>query len=187
MSEFTERENDGVVILNRRLYEIRSYLENIPEMAGPDLVERHLSYILGLQRVQGNIYLRTSFLGCLLAKQYLVSRFTMIPFDISMKPQGSPGLDIDEQTTTGERVIGEIKTTEPYGATDLGAQQKASFKKDFDKLNREKAQHKFFFLTSKKSYEITMSKMREKIPEVEVVLLGEQGEEHNIESKAGMS
>lgn len=172
MSDFTDRENDGIAALNRRLYEIRSYLEEIPEGTGALVAETHLSYLLGLQRIQGNIYLNTSFLGCLLAKKYLISRFDMVPFDISIKPQGSPGLDIDERTISGERVIGEIKTTEPYGATDFGAQQKSSFQKDFDKLNREEASHKFFFLTSTRSFEITNSKLRQKIPKVEVVLLG---------------
>src|SRR5271166_4986649 len=97
----------------------------------------------------------------------------MRPFDVGLKPQGAPGLDIDEQTIDGRRVVAEIKTTTPYSLTDLGSQQRASFVGDFKKLNAAAADLKFFFVTDRSSFELMRMKYARQIPGVRIVLLPE--------------
>jgi hypothetical protein len=108
-----------------------------------------------------------------MAKNYLAQRFDIKEFDISIKPQGAPGLDIDLKTANDERIIGEIKTTVPYSGakSDLGAKQKETFKHDFDKLNTTAAHHKFFFVTDRATFEVVQRRYIEQIPGVKVVLL----------------
>jgi hypothetical protein len=49
-----------------------------------------------------------------MAKANLVREFGEIDnFDVSAKPKGVPGLDIDIRTRIGKCIIGEIKTTVP--------------------------------------------------------------------------
>jgi hypothetical protein len=71
----------------------------------------------------------------------------------------------------GERIVGEIKTTVPYGKNDLGAQQKTTFRKDFKKLNEANAPHKFFFVTSRRTFEIMQARYAHLIPDVQIILL----------------
>lgn len=125
--------------------------------------------------IQGNTSNDLSFLACLLAKSYLSKRLEISDFDAAAKPQGATGLDIDLITADGRHVIAEIKTTIPYSEAknDLGAQQKASFKKDFDKLNKAQADNKFFFVTDLKTYNIVKQRYAKFIPGVEIILLTE--------------
>jgi hypothetical protein len=74
-------------------------------------------------------------------------------------------------TIDGKRVIGEIKTTTPYKGNELGAQQQATFVKDFKKLLAPSAEFKFFFVTDPAAYEVMERKYKPQIPGVEVVLL----------------
>jgi hypothetical protein len=92
-----------------------------------------------MKAIVGNASNDMSFIAALMAKDYLYSTLPMVDYDAGLKPQGAPGLDIDERTSDGRRVVGEIKTTTPYNGPDLGAQQKAMFAKDFDKLNAASA------------------------------------------------
>lgn len=104
-------------------------------------------FLLAMKEISGNTSNAMSFVASLMAKEYLSARLPMQTFDVAAKAQGAPGLDIDERTADGRRVIGEIKTTIPYMANDLGAQQKVTFRKDFDKLRNTEADFKFFFVT----------------------------------------
>jgi hypothetical protein len=128
-------------------------------------------FIAQIRAIQGNISNDQSFLSTLLAKAYLMRRFNLAEFDAAEKAQGTPGLDIDVSTEIGERIVGEIKTTIPYGMRDLGAQQKRTFREDFAKLNAAEARYKFFFVTSRKTFEIVQQRYAAEIPEVEIVLL----------------
>jgi len=116
-----------------------------------------------------------SFIAALMAKEYLGTVMSLRPFDIGDKPQGAPGLDLDELTIDGRRVVAEIKTTTPYQGNDLGAAQKAAFEKDFVKLNAASADLKYFFVTDRKTFEIVSRKYSKRLPGVNVVLLP-QGE-----------
>lgn len=68
-------------------------------------------------------------------------------------------------------MVGEIKTTMPYGTNDLGSAQKAAFSKDFSKLNAASAGHRFLFVTERRTFELMRRKYASRIPGVSVVLL----------------
>lgn len=66
-----------------------------------------------------------------MAQEYLCEQHTFDDLDITSKAQGAPGLDIDEKTLDGKRIIGGIKTNNPYKENDLGANQKNHLRKIF--------------------------------------------------------
>jgi hypothetical protein len=112
------------------------------------------SYLAQLKEELGNVNNQISFVATLLAKTYLMANFDLYPFDAATKAQGAPGLDIDVETKTGQRIIAEIKTTHPYKENDLGANQLESFQKDAEKLHRTNADIKFFFVTDSQTFSI---------------------------------
>ena len=116
-------------------------------------------YLAQFKDELGNVYNQISFVATLLAKSYLMDNFDLIAFDAAEKAQGASGLDIDAKTKNGQRIIAEIKTTHPYKDNDLGAQQVTSFKKDAEKLHRESADIKFFFVTDSQTFKV-MKKTR---------------------------
>ncbi len=134
-------------------------------------------YLAKAKLLLGNLNLSVSFAGSLMAKEYLVAKFPMAPFDVAQKPQGAPGLDIDAKTTEGARVVGEIKTTDPYLIEDLGAAQRTEFRKDFEKLRIAKADYKFFFVTERRTFDAMKKKYAREIPGITIVLLT-TGEEY---------
>jgi hypothetical protein len=111
------------------------------------------------------------FTACLLAKDYLIKILSIKPCDAALKPQGASGLDIDEQTTFGERIIAEIKTTEPYLTADFGASQKKGILDDIKKLQAARADHKFLFVTCPSSFDIIKHKYLHLLEGIKVVLL----------------
>jgi hypothetical protein len=136
-----------------------------------DDAEAWFEFVAGIRDIQGNVSNDQSFLATMLVKRYLMSRFNLVDFDAAGKAQGAPGLDIDVRTVDGDRIVGEIKTTVPYERNDLGAQQKTAFQKDFKKLNEADATRRFFFLTSRRTFEIVMARYADLIPDVETILL----------------
>ncbi len=124
-----------------------------------------------MKEITGNASNGMSFVAALMAKDYLYRVLPMQSFDAAAKAQGAPGLNIDERTVDGSRVIGEIKTTTPYMGNDLGAQQKVTFKKDFEKLNNTQADYKFFFVTDPMTFRIVKHKYLSQLPGVSIVLL----------------
>ena len=154
------------------------------ERANPALysaVAEWYGYLEAMKIITGNASNDMSFVAGLMAKDYLVRKLPMRSFDMAAKPQGASGLDIDERTLHGKRVVAEIKTTTPYGTYDLGAQQQATFKKDFAKLNAADADHKFFFVTDKRTFDLMKRKYSVQIPGVTIVLLPSD-EEHTARS-----
>ena len=154
------------------------YLAESTQPPNEDLDE-WFEFIAGFNRLQGNLSIDQSFVATLLAKRYLLDRFPISSFDAADKSQGAPGLDIDIVTDEGQRIISEIKTTVPYAIehNDLGAHQKESFGNDFKKLNREEADHKFFFVTDRDTYDIVRARYATQIPGVEIVLLTKESAE----------
>src|SRR5215217_2277489 len=127
--ELTPAEQRYLETIDRRLDEIRSLLD---ERANPTLrsaAAEWYGYLEAMKIITGNASNDMSFVAGLMAKDYLVRKLPMRSFDVAAKAQGAPGLDIDERTLHGKRVVAEIKTTSPYGAYDLGAQQQSTFKK----------------------------------------------------------
>ena len=134
-------------------------------------------FLSSLRQIQGNLSNDVSFAATLLAKIYLQAKFSLT-FDAAEKPQGAPGIDIDVKAPDGSRIVGEIKTTVPYQINDFGAQQAASFKKDFIKLAAADAKHKFLFVTDARAFEfLKKPKYLALIPGIRVVNLT-SGAEH---------
>lgn len=136
-----------------------------------------LSFLSGMKAIVGNSDNDVSLVATILARDWLCAYLPMRWFDAVAKAQNAPGLDVDEQTASGERVVGELKTTEPYKATDFGSAQIDSIRKDFVKLNAAEAAHRFFFVTTRRAFEILSRKYSSEIPQVTIVLLP-SGETH---------
>lgn len=136
--------------LAARLDRVRAHLSAAPVPTATDPVAL-FRMLATLRELQGNISNDVSFAATLMVKDFLSARLGAT-FDAAEKPQGAPGMDIDLRTPTGARIVGEIKTTVPYQANDFGAQQTASFKKDFAKLAGAVADHKFLFVTDSRAY-----------------------------------
>lgn len=127
--------------------------------------------LVGAKRILGNFDNDVSFVATLMAKQFLSQRHPSLMFDVSLKAQSAPGLDIDEVTPEGERVIAEIKTTIPYGETEFGAQQKSMFYKDFEKLAAADAPYRYFIVTEEKAFEVVKRRYLSRLEGVTVALL----------------
>lgn len=158
--------------ISNKLLEARAFLNNA-DLEGFSKVDAMAQFELlkGLRRLIGNVDIDMSFLGCLLIKEFLQGRHDLPDLNMALKAQGSPGLDVDELTAYGKRIIGELKTTYPYKENDLGAQQKNSFLKDFEKLQSTEALHKYFFVTELKTFEIVCNKYYQYLQGVHIVLL----------------
>lgn len=158
--------------LSNKLIEAKTFINNtdVDGFSKVDIIEQ-FELLKGLRRILGNIDNDMSFLGCLLIKAFLQSRHDFPELNMALKAQGSPGLDIDEMTADGKRVIGELKTTYPYKENDLGAKQKNSFLKDFEKLQRNDAEYKYFFLTERQTFDIVCAKYLNHLQGVHIVLL----------------
>jgi len=173
MKTLTQSERAYLESLQVRWCGMREYLAAV-ELDFTSGTEAWLRALGDFRKVQGNISNPISFLACLLAKDYLAKRFDVSNFDAASKAQGAPGLDIDF-IADKERIIGEIKTTVPYSGAknDFGAQQKMSFRADFLKLGRETADHKFLFVTNRRTHEIILRKYSHELLGVEIVLLSD--------------
>jgi hypothetical protein len=121
------------------------------DLAEPPEPKAWVQFLAKLREIQGNVSNDVSFAATLMAKEYLSRKFG-VTFDAAKKPQGPAGIDIDIPTNSGERVIGEIKTTVPYHRQDFGAEQAKNFKGDFVKLASTTAMHKFLFVTDTRAY-----------------------------------
>jgi len=129
------------------------------------------NYIVKIKKILGNFDNDISYIACLMAKEFLISRHSVEDLDVSLKPQSAPGLDIDTITNTGDRIIAEIKTTIPYLKNDLGAQQKNMFLKDFHKLNNNDATFKYFIVTEKAAYNVVQKRYSKYLNNKILVLL----------------
>jgi hypothetical protein len=135
------------------------------------------AFLSTLRQIQGNLSNDVTFVANLLAKRYLQNAFG-VDFDAAAKAQGAPGLDIDVLARDGSRIVAEVKTTVPYQPGDFGAQQAASFKRDFAKLVQAEAKYRFLFVSEPSAFEVvTRPKYTKLIPGVRIVSLS-NGAEH---------
>ncbi|MEK5233848.1 hypothetical protein MHB42_19320 [Lysinibacillus sp. FSL K6-0232] len=171
-NKLSKEELNYIESLSNKLDEIRDSLTGnlTSDFANKGVIEQ-FEAMKGFRRMIGNIDNDLSFLGCLLMKEFLIQRHSCFGLNVALKPQGSPGLDVDETTTDGKRIIGELKTTYPYKENDLGANQKANFIKDFEKLQQNDADYKYFFLTETKTFDIVRSKYSHHLKGIHLVLL----------------
>jgi hypothetical protein len=152
MMSLTDSEARSIVAIADNVERLRQFFQDVEAPSTENPPEEWLRYLVAMKRTMGNTSNWLSFVACLLAKNYLHACLQMTEFDVSLKPQGAPGLDIDAMTVMGERVVAEIKTTIPYNHSRLGAAQRSSFQADFDKLSSAVAEHKFLFVTDKSTY-----------------------------------
>jgi len=187
MNIYTENEETYLKRIKERLTKLKSFLNTLNLEDDSELTDWYEG-LSEIKTIQGNSNNDVSFIACVMAKGYLAKKFRIGTFDVAEKPQGANGLDIDLLTEGGERVVGEIKTTTPYSGAknDFGAKQKESFKHDFDKLNNIPADHKFFFLTDSKSFELVQKKYAKLIANVNVVLLTPQIKKRHFGSAKGL-
>ena len=66
---------------------------------------------------------------------------------------------------------------------DLGAQQKSSFKKDFEKLNSAQADYKFFFVTDDKAFKLMRERYASQLQNVTIANLVTE-EEYVVDTTA---
>lgn len=165
-------ETDYIKKLSDKMDRTKDYL--IAERAA-NLSEKSLlsqfETINQFRKMIGNINSDLNFLGCLMIKEYLEMHYSFSELNIALKPQGFPGFDIDERTLDGKRIIGELKTAYPNSENDLGANQRNHFIRDFEKLQKTIADHKYFFVTEPKTYEIIQNKYSYHLQGITLVLL----------------
>lgn len=168
----TPHERAALEEVGRRIDLLADHLTKRPRPSDPASLADWFGYLDAMKAIVGNADNDASLVAALMAKEFLCRNLAMRPFDAAAKSQSAPGLDIDERTLEGARVTAEIKTTEPCGPRgDLGSNQKIKFREDFDKLNTADAAHRFFFVTSPRTFELMKRKYAREIPEVVVVLL----------------
>jgi hypothetical protein len=143
----TEGERNALETMQKRIEELRAFLSQNETPDALDPSECWFAHLLGISTILGNFSNNLSLVACVMAKEYLERTLPMRPIDVAHKPQGAPGLDFDELTIDGARVIGELKTTVPYAGSRFGAAQATSLKKDFAKLQAHEADYKFMFVT----------------------------------------
>jgi hypothetical protein len=157
--------------IGERIASLRNLLNASPEPEPDAPTGDWFAYLSQVKAIQGNTDNLLAFVTTLMARDYLVRRLTVRPFDVAAKPQGASGLDIDTVTGNGQRIIAEIKSTVPRKGNRLGAAQVQTWRKDFDKLNRESAAYKFFFVSDRAAFDVARELYAEEIPGVTVVLL----------------
>lgn len=156
--EFTDKEEAGLAVAALCLDGLREYLQTQSTPALNASPEEWFGVLMNVKSILGNFNNLSSFVACLLAKDYLTHHLPMTAFDVAEKPQGANGLDIDELTLSGARVIGEIKTTTPRQADKIEAEQMKSFYRDFAKLQNTAAEHKFMFVTHSRTYDALLKR-----------------------------
>jgi hypothetical protein len=162
-------EESAIADLERKLESMRSLLA----LPTPGSLEEWNNYMARLKSAMGNLNNDASFIVCLLAKRYLMAHHHIHRYDAALKPQGAPGLDIDVTTVEGERIVGEVKTTEPYGEHDFGSAQRSAIRNDLRKLQAESAAHKYLFVSSQRTYDIITRKYASMTAGIHVVMLGD--------------
>jgi len=170
LNELTHAEKAYCAAIADRIRRLRKHLADA-DLCDPPDARRWYKFLAALKAIQGNTNNDLSFIATLLAKAWLIERFSIPKLDAAGKPQGAGGLDIDVKTADEKRIIAEIKNTVPYGSGDFGAAQKREFQKDFAKLNGAVAYRKFLFITDRRAFGLLRGKYAHEIPGVEVVLL----------------
>ena len=166
----TPHEQSIMQNIERRLKEMHTHLSQ--ETPSLEDSAAWFTYLAELKAIQGNSSNHLSFIGILLAKQYLAECYGLTDFDAAEKPQGAPGIDIDVQLPDGRHLVAELKTTNPYKENDFGAMQRKMIKKDFVKLSGAKADIKLFLVTDPDTFLFMQkNKYRYMVQSITVVLL----------------
>lgn len=129
---------------------------------------KNFEFLIGLKNFIGNIDNRIHDSAMVLVEDFLkVTHPEIEDWDFKMGSQN--GLDIEGSIDGIHRVIGELKTTKPYGTTDFGAQQKATILNDLERLESNDIEYKYFFVIDSNSLDILLKKYHDKFPTVNMV------------------
>lgn len=164
LSLHSERDRAALEGIAEKLTRVAAVLAASPRPDAASPAGLWLEALTQLKAVVGNNSDDLAFIGRLLAKEYLRRLFSIEDYDAASKPRNTRGLPLDVQTTSGERVIAEIKTTTPFYESNLGEKQREVFDRDFGRLNATAADHKFFFITDPRLYEIVTTRYAHLIP-----------------------
>lgn len=144
----------------------------------------NLDYLIQIKRTIGNINNRIHSSAIQLAELYLIDKFPEVE-SWESKEGSESGIDIVGKKDGKPFVIGELKTTYPYGQTDFGAQQKNTIKKDLQRLEDAYVPHKYFFIINKESFDILHKKYQDSFPSVKIVNILEPEVEFKTPEKFG--
>ncbi len=172
--ERTPTECGQLDAIRGRIRRLREYLDAHPEPDVDATAGEWFAFLADMKAILGNPNNDLSFVATLMAKDYLCRTLPMRPFDAAEKAMGAPGLDIDERTVDGNRVVAEIKTTTLFLGDELGAMQKATFLKDFAELQQAEADYKFFFVTDGRTFAVVKSRYARGLTGITVVRLGDE-------------
>lgn len=159
--------------ITEKIRELREFLNMYELPTDTSRLDGWFNFLNLTKTILGNFNNEVSFVATLLAKLYLVRKHAGFTFDAAGKSQSAPGLDIDVRLPDGRRIIGEVKTVEPYKETDFGAQQQNTFQKDFAKLSKTIADYKYLFLTEPRAVDVVEARYRKHLPGVTVVCLSD--------------
>ncbi len=177
--KWTVNELQKISNINNKIKSLKKFFIQNDLNSTSTIPQEWYDYLKKFKTILGNINNDISLISCLMVKEYLLNNHLFCDeIDVAKKPQGAPGLDIDEETKEGKRLIAEIKTTYPYGENDLGANQKKSIKNDFKKLKENEAEFKYFFVTEKKTYIILKKKYKKELEGIILVLLKKELEKN---------
>jgi hypothetical protein len=169
----TPREEESLNQIAKKIRALREFLNEYDLPADRSRLDGWLTFLNLTKGVLGNFNNDISFVATLLAKMFLVNAHPGLDFDVASKSQSAPGLDIDVRLPPGSRIIGEVKTVEPYKENDFGSQQRDAFKRDFVKLSKAAADYKYLFLTQPRAFEVVSAKYRQWLSGVTVVCLAD--------------
>lgn len=169
--ELTQSEKNSLNSILIKINNLKMYLDNNIFHCSSDNLKNWYNYLNEIKNIIGNFNDTLSFISCLMTKEYLLKEHSIRDFDVALKSQSAPRLDIDIYTINGKRIIAEIKTIKSISDTDLGSQQKTSIFNDIKKLKNTDSDYKYLFLTEINTYNIIRNKYKSEIIDIELVLL----------------
>jgi hypothetical protein len=123
----TENERRSLTSIRQRLDRLRAFLIERASPLDGSAIGVWYDHLAATKEIVGNANNDLSFVACLMAKDYLSRHLEMEPFDVALKPQGAPGIDIDERTVDGERVVdARTSPTRSTPRPNVGRERSAS-------------------------------------------------------------
>lgn len=107
-----------------------------------------------------------------LAEQYLKKIHPNIQ-SWDTKLGSDSGVDIVGYDNNKEKVVGEVKSTIPYGGNRLGAAQAKSIKYDLDKMKKYPGTSKYFFILNSLAKTAVMHKFQDELEDIKVLSIKE--------------
>ena len=140
---------------------LKDYLDSAPLDPGKASTDDWHGFLVTLVKLQGNPAEDLHFVGRLLARDYLVDRFKVLPFDVTKLPSSSKYWDIDVTMPDGQRIIGVVVNYRiwPPHLEDLAA---------------ETADHRFAFFTNYEPFNHAVHEFQNHFPTVTFILLPER-------------